>query len=59
MGKNNGEIGGLHKTRFYLIDINELIALKNEFIGNTENQFSTLKDKSPLEPFEYNLLTEV
>ena len=59
MGKNNGEIGGLHKTKFFLIDISELIALKNEFIGNTENHFSTLKDESPLEPFEDNLLAEV
>ena len=59
MGRNKGEICGLHKTKFFLIDISELIALKNEFIGNTENQFSTLKDGSPLEPFEDNLLAEV
>ena len=59
MANNNGESGSQHKTRFFLIDINELIALRYEFIVNTKNQFSTLKDESLLEPFEDKLLAEV
>ena len=58
MANNNGQKGNQHKTRFFSIDINELIALEYKFIVHTDNQLSTLKDESLLEPFEDKLLAE-